>query len=224
MLYNIFQLKSPYVGPKDSSSKDGESSWNEKSFLFSGKVIIGISIVMALAAAISYFSSSHSASPIIQTFPQVTKSVQSKVDRSIVLVQNEFGWNGTSGGPTITITKGDTVRITIINAGNMAHNFGIAKISTETENLLKKVTGIPANSKLGNLSYSELSAMPCPGCQPVYSGAHIDAFMPPLTQQVIFFKATEAGNFKYFCMVRGHLWLGMIGSLVVQSPSQLGET
>jgi len=76
--------------------------------------------------------------------------------------------------------------------------------------------------KIGNMSYNELSAMPCPGCQFVYSQAHVDAFMPPLTQQVVVFKATEAGNFKYFCMVRGHLWLGMIGSFNVQDRTNAG--
>jgi plastocyanin len=40
--------------------------------------------------------------------------------------------------------------------------------------------------------------------------------MQPDTQQVTTFTANEAGNFKYFCMVRGHLWLGMIGDLTVQ--------
>ena len=28
--------------------------------------------------------------------------------------------------------------------------------------------------------------------------------------------SNEAGNFKYFCQVRGHLWLGMVGDLTVQ--------
>jgi plastocyanin len=41
--------------------------------------------------------------------------------------------------------------------------------------------------------------------------------MQPDTQQVTTFTANEAGNFKYFCMVRGHLWLGMIGDLTVQN-------
>ncbi|MGG6460956.1 MAG: hypothetical protein ACM3JQ_05975 [Candidatus Eiseniibacteriota bacterium] len=199
---------------------------NRGSYLFSGKVIVGISLFMALAALITFFSSLHSASPLVQLVPNQTNPYSSpnskgeKVDRTFVLVQNEFGWNGTSGGPTITVTKGDVLQITIINAGNMVHNFGIAKISRVTQSLLKNTSELPVKDRIGNLSYNELSAMPCPGCQSVYSQAHIDAFMPPLSQQVIVFKATEAGNFKYFCMVRGHLWLGMIGDLNVQDRNQ----
>jgi uncharacterized cupredoxin-like copper-binding protein len=183
---------------------------------------------MALAAVITFFSSFHSASPLVQSVPNQTNpysppnSKGEEVDRYFVLVQNEFGWNGTSGGPTITVTKGDVLQITIINAGNMVHNFGIAKISKATQSLLKNTSELPVKDRIENLSYNELSAMPCPGCQPVYSQAHVDAFMPPLSQQVIVFKATEAGNFKYFCMVRGHLWLGMVGNLNVQDKGGVG--
>jgi hypothetical protein len=40
--------------------------------------------------------------------------------------------------------------------------------------------------------------------------------MQPDTQQVTTFTANQAGNFKYFCMVRGHIWLGMVGDLIVK--------
>lgn len=215
------------------SPKKGDLDGNEKSYLFSGKVIVGISLFMALAAIITFFSSFYSASPFIHLLSTDSKNVQpnsysapnsdrEKVDRTFVLIQNEFGWNGTSGGPTITVTKGDVVRITIINAGNMVHNFGIAKISKLTQGLLDNASKHAITGKLGNLSYNQLSAMPCPGCQFVYAQAHIDAFMPPLSQQAIQFKATDSGNFNYFCMVRGHLWLGMIGNLNVQDRTQGG--
>ena len=190
---------------------------------------------MGLAALISSLATSNSASSVLQLFTSAqnqtgsaqglsspTASNGTKFDRSFVLIQNEFGWNGTSGGPLITVTKGDRVQITIINAGRMVHNFGIARVSKVTENLLDQISNARATNKIENMSYTQLSAMPCPGCQPVYSQAHIDKFMSPLSQQTVFFKASESGNFKYFCMVRGHLWLGMIGNLVIQDRNQGG--
>ncbi len=60
-----------------------------------------------------------------------------------------------------------------------------------------------------------MAVMPCPGCQPKFQEGQIDAFMQPDTQQVTTFRATEAGHFKYFCQIRGHLWLGMIGDFDV---------
>ncbi len=39
--------------------------------------------------------------------------------------------------------------------------------------------------------------------------------MEPGTEQVTTFVADKVGHFKYYCMVRGHLWLGMIGNLIV---------
>ena len=61
-----------------------------------------------------------------------------------------------------------------------------------------------------------MAAIPCPGCQAVFEEGHVKIFMQPGTQQVVTFTASQTGNFKYFCMVRGHLWLGMIGDLIVR--------
>jgi len=45
--------------------------------------------------------------------------------------------------------------------------------------------------------------------------------MKPDTQMVTTFTANKAGNYKYFCMVRGHIWLGMIGEFdVVDTGNQ----
>jgi hypothetical protein len=66
-----------------------------------------------------------------------------------------------------------------------------------------------------------MAVMPCPGCQPKFQEGQIDAFMLPATQQVTTFRATQVGDFKYFCQVRGHLWLGMVGDFdVVDTNNQ----
>jgi FtsP/CotA-like multicopper oxidase with cupredoxin domain len=209
------------------------SNTQKKSPFFAGKVIIGVAIVMALSAVIVFFSISYSQSYIIRPFnsrinmpsldqnPHTIAKVKN-VDRHFVLVQNEFGWNGTNGGPTISVSKGDSVQITIINAGMMVHNFGIAKIPNSTLTLIGNSLGNSVSQKMGQLNYNQLSAMPCPGCEPVFSSAQIKFFMQPLSQQVISFNATEAGVFKYFCMVRGHLWLGMMGTLIVDDNNREG--
>lgn len=212
----------------DAVNLDPHSSRDrKKSYIFPGKVVIGISVIIGLATLITFFSSLNSASIVVQPFGSPNKIIHpptTKVDRNFVLVQNDFGWNGTSGGPTIIVNKGDNVQIVIINAGNMAHNFGIAKVAAKTESLLdsNRANEVSLSGRLKNLSYSQISAMPCPDCKPVYRQAQVDAFMPPLSQQVVAFKADQAGTFKYFCMVRGHIWLGMIGSLIVQNPSEQG--
>jgi hypothetical protein len=71
-------------------------------------------------------------------------------------------------------------------------------------------------NRANHIPYDVMAAMPCPDCHPFFEEGHIESFMQPDTQQVTTFTANEAGNFKYFCMVRGHLWLGMIGDLTVQ--------
>jgi FtsP/CotA-like multicopper oxidase with cupredoxin domain len=144
------------------------------------------------------------------------------IDKRFVLIQHDFGWNGTFGGPPIRVNKGDVVQITIINAGMMAHNFGIAAIPQQTLSLLQKTINMPLPDRVRYLPYNVMAGKPCPGCEPVFQEGQVEAFMQPDTQQVVTFTASQAGQFKYFCQVRGHLWLGMIGDFIVVNTSNLG--
>jgi uncharacterized cupredoxin-like copper-binding protein len=146
------------------------------------------------------------------------------IDKRFVLIQNDFGWNGTSGGPPIVVNKGEVVQIVVINAGRMAHNFGIAEPSGQTLSILKQTQNMPLSDRVGYIPYNVMATMPCPGCQPVFEQGHIKQFLHPDTQQVTTFVANKAGNFKYFCMVRGHLWLGMVGDLIVEDNASNGPS
>ncbi len=191
-----------------------------KGYSFNGKVVIGIGIIMIVAAISTILAMTISQSQQIHLSSRlvgVTKSIAANqhIDKRFILVQHDFGWNGTVGGPTIKVNKGDVVQITIINAGMMAHNFGIAQLSQRTLDLLQKTMNMPLPDRVRYLPYNVMAVMPCPGCQPKFQEGQIDAFMQPDTQQVTTFRATQEGHFKYFCQVRGHLWLGMIGDLDV---------
>jgi uncharacterized cupredoxin-like copper-binding protein len=153
--------------------------------------------------------------PIPQSMNSNPISQHLSIDKKLVLVQHEYGFNGTTGGPTISLTKGETVQITIINAGNMAHNFGIAKLSKQSLDLIKKTNNESLTSRVKNIPYLDLSAIPCPGCVQKFAKGQINSFILPGERAQITFLAQEAGNFKYFCMVRGHLWLGMMGDFIV---------
>lgn len=217
-------------------------------FTFNGKVVFGIGIIMigALISTILAMMSSQSpqihlsttkifggqgqslataAAPITSASAQVpptsNANTNQHIDKRFVLVQHDFGWNGTFGGPPIRVSKGDVVQITIINAGMMTHNFGIAAFSQQSLALLQKSVNMPLPDRVRYLPYNVMAAKPCPGCQPVFQGGQIDQFMQPDTQQVVTFTASQAGQFKYFCQVRGHLWLGMIGDFIVVNPTNL---
>jgi FtsP/CotA-like multicopper oxidase with cupredoxin domain len=223
-------------------------SSNERGFTFNGKVVFGIGIIMiaALISTILAMMSSQSpqihlsttkifggqgqslataAAPLSSASAQVPSTSNANtnqhIDKRFVLVQHDFGWNGTFGGPPIRVSKGDVVQITIINAGMMTHNFGIAAFSQQSLALLQKSVSMPLPDRVRYLPYNVMAAKPCPGCQPVFQGGQIDQFMQPDTQQVVTFTASQAGQFKYFCQVRGHLWLGMIGDFIVVNPTNL---
>ncbi len=235
---------------KRDSNRNRSDPPNDRGFTFNGKVVFGIGIIMiaALISTILAMMSSQSpeihlsttkifggqgqgqtlataASPMTSASAQVpptsNPNTNQHIDKRFVLVQHDFGWNGTFGGPPIRVSQGDVVQITIINAGMMAHNFGIAAFPPQSLALLQKSMNVPLSDRVRYLPYNVMAAKPCPGCQSVFKGGQIDQFMQPDTQQVVTFTASQAGQFKYFCQVRGHLWLGMIGDFIVVNPNNL---
>lgn len=237
------------IDTKDNRRENPESP-NDRAFTFNGRVVFGIGIIMIAATISTIFAMMSSQSPQIHLSTTKIFGGQSQslatasplasaqgptagntnpnpntnqhIDKRFVLIQHDFGWNGTFGGPTIRINKGDVVQITIINAGMMAHNFGIAALPQQSLSLLQKTMNMPLPDRVRYLPYNVMAAMPCPGCQPKFQQGQIDQFMQPDTQQVVTFTASQAGQFKYFCQVRGHMWLGMVGDFDVVDTSNLG--
>ena len=247
MLYQTVLTKG-HDDTSENNKWNTENTSEPKAYSFSGKVIIGIGLVLAAAAIATIVAMSISVSPSIHlskvgvlglggiatsssTNPLATKATAQKeanpnqhIDKRFILIQNDFGWNGTSGGPPIVVNKGEVVQIVVINAGRMAHNFGIAEPSGQTLSILKQTQNMPLSNRVGYIPYNVMAAMPCPGCQPVFEQGHIKQFLHPDTQQVTTFVANKIGNFKYFCMVRGHLWLGMVGDLIVEDSASNGPS
>ncbi|MCS7095133.1 MAG: hypothetical protein NZ988_04930 [Thaumarchaeota archaeon] len=64
--------------------------------------------------------------------------------REIILEAWEFGYNGTTGGPTIKLKAGEEIRITLINRGGVAHEIIVVKdqdreaFLTETHKLVRR--------------------------------------------------------------------------------------
>jgi uncharacterized cupredoxin-like copper-binding protein len=235
-------------GDNDTGENNNRSAQNTsepKAYSFSGKVVLGIGLVLASAAGATIAAMSISVSPSIHlpktgvlaagdadtsssnsfatgAVAQKEANLNQHIDKRFVLIQNDFGWNGTNGGPAIVVNKGEVVQIVVINAGRMAHNFGIAEPSDQTSTILKQTQKMPLPDRVRYIPYNVMATLPCPGCHPAFERGHIKQFLQPDTQQVTTFIANKAGNFKYFCMVRGHLWLGMVGDLIVEDNASNG--
>ena len=232
----------------NSDNKVNYNSQETKSYSFNGTVVIGIGIIMVISAITAIYMSTSSKSPNINLSANsflpsyLTSSLSSPsshqspdasmpaystspphskiIDKRIILIQQDFGWNGTNGGPPIILTKGDLVQLVIINRGHMAHNFGIGSFPKQVIDLIDKEQNVTLENRLEHISYNNMSAMPCPGCQEQFKSAHVNVFMEPGTQQTSTFVANKVGHFKYYCMVRGHLWLGMFGDLIVKDSGE----
>jgi FtsP/CotA-like multicopper oxidase with cupredoxin domain len=207
-------------------------------YSFNGKVVMGIGLIVIASAISTLLAMSVSKSPqahlTVGSSTLVPLSVKSAaaqsqsehIDKKFLLIQRDFGWNGTTGGPTITVNKGDVVQIAVINAGHMDHNFGIALISNQSLALMEKTDNMTLPQRMDYIPYNVMADMPCPGCQEVFKEGHIDEFMNPDTMTVTTFKANQAGHFMYYCQVRGHIWLGMKGDFVVteNAPTTSNES
>ena len=94
----------------------------------------------------------------------------------------------TSPGPTLTLTSGDTVTVTLHNAGTMPHNFAIVDSKSSTATVLW-------NSQIQSSS------------NPVSPGSSAS----------VTFTVGNVGNYYYVCQVDAHVALGMWGNVVVQA-------
>jgi uncharacterized cupredoxin-like copper-binding protein len=231
--------KNPTNNEHNSGIEDN-NDLKPKAHPFNRRIALGLIIVAVIAIVSAVYITSMSTSPNISILKQVMPeksadaSVASnakalaqlqgsdtgKIDKRFVLIQQNFGFNGTSGGPTINVKKGDAVQIIVINAGAMAHNFGIGKPSKEAMDIMMTTQNMSLDERVRKIPYNVMAQMPCPHCQPKFEEGHIKMYMKPDTMQVSTFKANEAGNFKYFCMVRGHIWLGMSGDLIVSDGAE----
>ncbi len=197
------------------------------------KVILGISVIFVTAIISTVILTNLSTSEMIRSNTINIDTIRDIINLSpssnllqyndenkynvkeFILIQDEFGFNGSNSGPPIVVNKGNIVKISIINAGAMAHTFGMGTPSNFTMSLMKNISGLSDSKKIQSIPYDVMAKMPCPGCDPMFEKGHVKAFINPGKMVETTFNASESGNFKYFCMVRGHLWLGMNGDLIV---------
>jgi plastocyanin len=94
-----------------------------------------------------------------------------------------------SPGPTMSLTAGTTVTVTLHNVGKMAHNWAIVSDKTDGS------TNVP-------FSGAQIAS----GSNPVAAGG---------TQSTTF-TVGSSGNYYYICQVPGHVSLGMWGTVNVK--------
>jgi len=84
----------------------------------SSVIVIAVLVIAAAAAALFYF---------LTMQPPV---------REVKLEAREFGFNGVSGGPTIRMRVGETVKVVLVNIGGAGHEFMTVKDSSRFLNEL----------------------------------------------------------------------------------------
>lgn len=96
--------------------------------------------------------------------------------------------------PTLEVTAGQPVKLTLINEGALEHDFSIKKIA---------VTNVKDSNEGGHAGHSG-----------ALGDLHTSA--EPGGQAILEFTPTEAGTYEFYCTVAGHKEAGMVGTLIVK--------
>ncbi len=113
---------------------------------------------------------------------------------NINIYSGEYGFGSSSSniaspGPTMTLTSGQSVTVTLHNIGAMPHNWAIVTAKTD-----------------GNTNLAFSGAQIGSGSSPVAAGQTASAT----------FTVGQAGTYYYICQVDGHVSLGMWGTVTVK--------
>ena len=140
------------------------------------------------------------------------------------LDMQEFGYNDFTGGPTLKVRVGDTVRITLKNIGGAEHEFKVVEDKdmsiTVMRNVIKdlqsdglsKAEQIERYDEMRRNMVEDMVAFP---------GAQVD--LKPTETKTIEFVAERPGTFWYVCHNVGgsfpelHQDRGMFGQIIVEA-------
>lgn len=98
--------------------------------------------------------------------------------------------------PSLTVAAGQPVTLTLVNTGNIEHDFVVEEIDVTTKVI--QDSGSDAHHAHGEEKNYDL---------------HASAGVGDAT--VLEFTALEPGTYKFFCSVEGHEAAGMVGELTV---------
>lgn len=178
------------------------------------------STVLALVAAIAVIAVGSVASFYLLEQPKI---------REITLEMWDFGYNGPSGGPTIRMKAGETIRITLINKGAVDHEFMpiadkdefLAKLREEVKKLQEK--GLDAEEIEESLGHEELAHEHAVGEILMNNDKQeMEVVLLPGERATFLFSVDEPGIYSYLCtelemtFPQTHADKGMYGKIVVE--------
>ncbi len=175
-------------------------------------IIIGV-LIIAIAASLGAY---------LLIFLQSVKEYK--------LEAREFGFNGFSGGPTLTVKVGETVRINLVNRGGIKHEFMVVKDKDAFLSEAHKVIGGLMTQGMKDAEEIEESheyhaVMEKWGLKilKVDKEFEEDVEVEPAKTVVFEIKFTTPGTYWYLCgalvgtLPQTHADRGMFGQIVVQS-------
>lgn len=138
----------------------------------------------------------------------------------------EFGFNDVSGGPTIVVKAGETVRVVLTNQGGADHEFMIVK---DKDNFLRLLKERAAELHARGVEFEE-AEVELEDLHEEYTAAmlmmdgemHHDVVVEPGELMTFTFKINEPGTYYYVCAElvltypESHANRGMLGTIEVR--------
>lgn len=193
----------------------GTSAATQKRRISKPIIVIVVAIVIVSAALATYFT----------LYFTVNNSAQGPQLREFTMRLQEFGYNGSSTGPTITVKVGDTVRIHVANTGGLGHEFMVVANKDDSIQMMKDIAdklvaqGLNKTDALAkyHAEHEEMMMMD----MVAFSGGVVS--LEPGENKTIEFVANRAGTYWYVCLEAGgtfpktHAEMSMYGQLQVNS-------
>jgi plastocyanin len=143
-------------------------------------------IAIIVIGAVVYFEWMPKGTPAPSTATQLTLYAGELSSASYGFGNSNSVSSLTSPGPTVTLTKGTTYKMTVYNIGSMPHNWAIVNAQSSTAPVM---FGAKIQSS----------------ANPIISGSSGSVTFTP----------DSTGTYYYICQISGHVALGMWGTVTV---------
>lgn len=189
----------------------GTSIATQKRRISNPIIVIIVAIIIVLAALATYFT--------------LYQGAQGPQLREFTIRMQEFGYNGSSTGPTITVKAGDTVRIHVANAGGLGHEFMVVANKDDSIKMMKNIAdklvaqGLNKTDALEQFEIEHEEIMM--SGMAAFSGAVVH--LEPRENKTIEFVANQPGTYWYICLEAGgtfpktHAEMDMYGQFLVNA-------
>lgn len=170
---------------------------------------------IALTSLLSISTSSALASGSHGAHKSVTEQPKSKSSASNVIAMQMH--DNYYSSETVTVKKGETVRFTVKNMGDLVHEFNIGTSAQHATSQAKMAMMVDHGVlEADKINHGMMDMNMGGGMTMQYNETNSVLLEPGQTKDVIW-TSSETGTLEYACNIPGHYDAGMVGQITIQN-------